>query len=311
MYICKLYNHYLNKEDKKHYTQKHSLFLGSSSGCSSLSSGLFPLLLGASEVASVSLLHVVLLGVQRGATLRPARVLSVDLGSLLGLLSALPLIHDVYHALRGQILKTHTQLKQRMQRAYLVDVFVVDLDHRCVDACSEAFNLADSEQTVLAGLIHIDVSMLLDSLDDVSRTSQLARGCSAHLQVILADLGPIEHGVEGGDLVDLHGLHIEDLGDFVHCGESEEVIVLLLRDEQGRDACRLLIVRGVFVEQLLYLLVVLFGELERRVLVVVLSVPVVRKRTERTLRCGRLLSDCQLREELSQTDHFYVINYLL
>jgi hypothetical protein len=38
---------------------------------------------------------------------------------------------------------------------------------------------------------------------------------------------------------------------------------------------------------------------------------VVRKRTERTLRCGRLLSDCQLREELPQTDHFYVINYLL
>lgn len=198
-----------------------------------------------------------------------------------------------------------------MKRAYLVDVFVVDLDHRCVDACSEAFNLADSEQTVLAGLIHLDVGMIFDCLDDVSRTSQLARCCSTYLQVILADLGPIEHGVEGGDLVDLHRLHIENFGDFVHCGQSKEVIVLLLRDEQGRDACRLLIVRGVLVEQLLYLLVVLFSELEWRVLVVVLSVPVVSKCTESTLRCDHLLSDCQFREELSQTDHFYVINYLL
>jgi hypothetical protein len=40
----------------------------------------------------------------------------------------------------------------------------------------------------------------------------------------------------------LHGLHVEDFGDLVHGGESQEVIVLLLCDKEGRDACGLLIV---------------------------------------------------------------------
>ena len=70
----------------------------------------------------------------------------------------------------------------------------------------------------------------------------MAGGGPADLKVILSDLGAVEHGVEGGDLVDLHGLHVEDFGDLVHCGESQEVIVLLLCDKEGRDACGLLIV---------------------------------------------------------------------
>lgn len=60
--------------------------------------------------------------------------------------------------------------------------------------------------------------------------------------MILTNPGSVEHGVERSDFIDLHGLHVEDFGDFVHGGEGQEVIVLLLRNEESWDACRLLIV---------------------------------------------------------------------
>lgn len=95
--------------------------------------------------------------------------------------------------------------------------------------------------------------------------------------MILAHLGPIEHGVEGSDLVDLHGSHVEDLGDFVHGGEGQEVVVLLLGNEQDRDAGRLFVVGRVLLEELIDLLVVLRGELEWSLLIVVLRVTMIRE----------------------------------
>ena len=82
-----------------------SLFLGSGGCSSSLGPRLLPILLGSGEVARVGLLYIVLVQVQRGAALGTTRVLSIDLGTLLGLLPTLPLVHDVYHALWGQILQ--------------------------------------------------------------------------------------------------------------------------------------------------------------------------------------------------------------
>jgi len=120
--------------------------------------------------------------------------------------------------------------------AYLIDVFVVNLNHGCVDAGAEALDLAEREEAVLTGAIHLDVRVILNCLNDIAGSSQHARSGAAYLKMILADLGAVEHGVEGGDLVDLHGLHVEDLRDLVHRRESQKVIVLLLCNKQSRDA---------------------------------------------------------------------------
>ena len=98
--------------------------------------------------------------------------------------------------------------------------------------------------------------------------------------MVLANLCSVEHGVEGGDLVDLHGGHLEDLGSLVHGGKREEVIVLLLSDEQDWDDGRGLVVVGVLGKELLNGCVAFSSELKRCLLLVVFSVTMVCKRTE-------------------------------
>jgi len=141
---------------------------------------------------------------------------------------------------------------------------------------------------------------VLHSLDDISRSTEHARGGTAHLQVVLADLGTVEHGVERCDFIHLHGRHVENLGDLVHCREGEEVVVLLLSDEESRDASGLLVVRGVLVEQILDLSVVLRGELEGSIVIIVLGVSVVRKGGEGGARLGEEGGDCRARVQLSE-----------
>ena len=75
-----------------------------------------------------------------------------------------------------------------------------------------------------------------------SYASDHARSGAAHLQVELAYSAAVEHGVETGYLVDLHGSHVENLGDLVHRRESEVVLVLLLRYEEQGDDCGVLVV---------------------------------------------------------------------
>lgn len=48
---------------------------------------------------------------------------------------------------------------------------------------------------------------------------------------MFADLGTVEHRVEGSNLVNLHWSHLKSLGHLVHRGESQEVIVLFLHEE--------------------------------------------------------------------------------
>lgn len=122
------------------------------------------------------------------------------------------------------------------------------MNHGCIDACAKAFDLTDSEQAIIAGAVHLDVCEVLDGLNNVTGAAEHARCGAADLEMVLADLGAVEHGIERGDFVDLHGSHVEDLGDLVHGGEGQEVVVLLLRDEEGRDAGGLLVVGGVFAE---------------------------------------------------------------
>ena len=80
-------------------------------------------------------------------------------------------------------------------------------------------------------------------------TANHARSGAADLQVVLAHLGAVEHRVERGDFVDLHRGHLENFRHFVHSGECEEVIVLLLRDKQHWDDAARFVVFGVPLEQ--------------------------------------------------------------
>ena len=74
-------------------------------------------------------------------------------------------------------------------------------------------------------------------------------GCgSTDLQVILSDLRPVEHRVEGGDLVHLHRRHLQHLRCLVHGTQRQKVVVLLLSDEQDWNDSRRLVVVGVLGE---------------------------------------------------------------
>ena len=92
--------------------------------------------------------------------------------------------------------------------AYLINVFIVDLHHRCIDTCPQALNLTQCEEPVLTGAIHFDIGVVLYRLDHLPGTPQHAGCGAAHLQVILANLCAIEHGIERCDLVNLHGRHV-------------------------------------------------------------------------------------------------------
>lgn len=118
-------------------------------------------------------------------------------------------------------------------------------------------------------------------------TAEEAGGRAADLEVVLADLGAVEHRVEGSDLVDLHGGHLEDLCNLVHRGQGQEVVVLLLSDEQDRNAARRLVVVRVLGLKRLDGGVGLVSELEWRLIQVVVRVSMVREgRESETLGSG-------------------------
>ena len=74
---------------------------------------------------------------------------------------------------------------------------------------------------------------------------------------------PVEHGVEGRDLVHAHGRHLEELGDIVHNADACPALVLPLTKVEERDDGGLLVLRRVVRDDLLRTLQVLRGELER------------------------------------------------
>ena len=80
-------------------------------------------------------------------------------------------------------------------------------------------------------------------------TTNHAGSSPANLKMIFSDLCSVEHSVETGHLVNLHGCHLKDLGNLVHCGKSQEVIVLLLSDKQNRDDTGRFVVVWVLLEK--------------------------------------------------------------
>ena len=73
---------------------------------------------------------------------------------------------------------------------------------------------------------------------------------------------PVEHGVEGSDLVDAHRGHLEELRYVVHDGDGCPALVLALPEVQEGDDSRLLVLRWVPRDNLLRALQVLGVELE-------------------------------------------------
>jgi hypothetical protein len=66
---------------------------------------------------------------------------------------------------------------------------------------------------------------------------ELAHGCA------------VVHCVEGGNLVDSHGRHLEKAGDLVHDADAREAVLALAEIEQGHDS-GLLVLRRVALEDL-------------------------------------------------------------
>ena len=83
---------------------------------------------------------------------------------------------------------------------------------------------------------------------------------------------PIEHRIERSDLVYVYFTHIQYLRYLVHSTQRHPVPALLLRYVEQRNYCGALVVAWVFGHYPLDLTVVVVGEVEGRVWVVVGSV---------------------------------------
>jgi hypothetical protein len=94
------------------------------------------------------------------------------------------------------------------------------------------------------------------------------------LHVKLAHGRAVVHGVEGGDLVDAHGGHLEEAGDFVHDADRGEAVLALAEVEEGHDG-GFFVLRRVALEDLGDDGLVGGGELEGHVGVVVGGVAVL------------------------------------
>ena len=108
--------------------------------------------------------------------------------------------------------------------------------------------------------------------------------------MVFSKLCSIEHGVEGGNLVDLHRLHLEDLSDLVHRRQSQEVVVLLLGNEEHWNDSAMLVVVWEVTKLFLDLFVILSCKFEWSFLNVILSISVVDESPHGPLLAGYHLS---------------------
>lgn len=65
----------------------------------------------------------------------------------------------------------------------------------------------------------------------------------------LAHGGAVVHGIEGSDLVDAHGGHLEDAGDLVHDADAGKAVLALAQVEDRHDG-GLLVLRRIALEEL-------------------------------------------------------------
>jgi hypothetical protein len=84
----------------------------------------------------------------------------------------------------------------------------------------------------------------------------------ADLNVEATNRIPVVHGVEGGDLVDAHGRHLQHTCDLIHNADACESVLSLSQVQDGHHS-GFLVLGGVSAEDLFDELIVLFCELER------------------------------------------------
>jgi len=123
---------------------------------------------------------------------------------------------------------------------------VVDLNHGGVHASSQALNLRNREQAILSGLPNINLELVLNGVHDSRGVTQHAGRGGAHLEEVLAHLLPVEHRVEGGDLVHPHRVHLQHLSHMVHGGDGQPAF-LALGQVKGRHHGCLLVLCGVLL----------------------------------------------------------------
>jgi hypothetical protein len=129
---------------------------------------------------------------------------------------------------------------------------VRDGDHRRVDAAAHALHLPEREQAIRRGLEFLHAHVVTQRLFDVPRAAKHARGGAAHHDVVLANLGAVEHGVERGHLVHADGRHLEHLRHPVHGLHREVALVRLLRHVEQRDHGGALVVGRVALQDLVH-----------------------------------------------------------
>ena len=83
--------------------------------------------------------------VKTGTTLRSYRIRSVVLWTNFGLFAFFPIFHELLHAVISQI---------------FVEIFIVDLDHRSIDASSETFDFVESEKSIFGSFALPDVGKI-------------------------------------------------------------------------------------------------------------------------------------------------------
>lgn len=120
-----------------------------------------------------------------------------------------------------------------------------------------------------------DISKNLHPLasEDYGLLTGCTYGC-ADLDKELAHGSAVVHGIEGGNLVDTHGRHLEQAGDFVHDADAGEAVLALAEVEQGHDG-GLLVLGRIALEDLGDDGLILLVELERDVGVVVGGIAVL------------------------------------
>ena len=122
----------------------------------------------------------------------------------------------------------------------ILDEIVVHLNHGRVHAGAEALDLRAGEQPVFAGLAGPDPDFVADGAEHLPNTAQHARRRAAHLEMVPADRGQIDHRVEGRDLHHADLRHAQPPGDMFDRGLGHPAAMLALRQiEQGQHRARL------------------------------------------------------------------------
>ena len=78
---------------------------------------------------------------------------------------------------------------------------------------------------------------------------------------------PVVHGVEGGNLVNSHGRHLQDPRNFIHDADAGEAMLSLAEVKQWHHR-RLFVLARISAEDLFDELLILSVELERNIEVV-------------------------------------------